>query len=159
MERKGHRGNVPSKIPPGEADLEHGSPENRCIDDDDDWRNPPEEIYVDRNGPGKGPESGDPQPAEEKTEHRAKGQDDADNAEGRADPSFKTTSVSSPEFRVEEAEIEEHLEEDQENGRSDHGFDDAGQSSVSDNRVAPHLRHRRLSGGHSRSALVPHKRE
>src|SRR5437867_5124038 len=153
MERKGHRGNVPSKIPPGEADLEEGGPENRCIDDDDDGRNSTEEIYVDRDGPGKSPESGDPQPAEEKTEHHAKGKDDGDKAEGRADSSFKTTSVSSPEFRVEEAEVKEPLEEDKENGRSDHGFDDANQGSFSDNRVAPHLRHKRFSGGHSGSSL------
>src|SRR2546422_195036 len=111
MERKGHRRNVPSKIPPGESDLKESGPENRCIDYDDDRRNSTEEIYVDRDGPGKGSESGDPQPPEEETEHRAEGKDDGDKAKGRADSSFKTTSVSSPEFRVEEAEIEEDLVE------------------------------------------------
>src|SRR5947209_13992929 len=159
MERKSHRRNVPSKIPPGESDLKESGPENRCIDYDDDRRNSTEEIYVDRDGPGKGSESGDPQPPKEETEHRAEGKDDGDKAKGRADSSFKTTSVSSPEFRVEEAEIEEELEEDEENGRSDHGFDDANQGSSSDNRLAPHIRHRRFSGGHSGSSLVPHERE
>src|SRR5947208_212472 len=121
------------------------------------WRKTPEKSDVDRDGPGKGPESGDPQPAKEETEHRAEGEDDGDKAKGRADSSFKTTSVSVPEFRVEEAEIEEDLEEDEENEPSDHGFDDANQRSLSDNRVAPHIRHRRFSGGHSGSALVPHE--
>src|SRR5881296_4184705 len=159
MEREGHRRNVPSEILPGEAGLKESGPENRCIDHDDDGRNSTEEIDVDRDGPGKGPESGDPQPAKEETKDRAEGKDDGDKAKGRANSSFKTTSVSSPEFRVEEAEIEEDLEEDEENRRSDHGFDDTNQGSSSDNRVAPHIRHRRFSGGHSGSSLVPHERE
>src|SRR3989442_14028764 len=154
MERKGHRRNVPSKIPPGESDLKESGPENRCLDYYDDWWNSTEEIYVDRDGPGKGSESGDPQPPKEETEHRAEGKDDGDKAKGRADSSLKTTSVSSPEFRVEEAEIEEELEEDEKNGRPDPGFDDANQGSSSDNRLPPHIRHRRFSGGHSGSSLV-----
>src|SRR6266571_9074443 len=157
MERKGHRCNVPSKIPSGEADLEESGPENRCIDYDDDRRNSTEEIYVDRDRPGKGPESRDPQPAKEEPEHRAKGKDDGDKAKGRADSCFKTTSVSSPEFRVEEAEAEEDLDEDEENGRSDYGFDDANQGGALDDRLAPHLRRRRFSGGHSGSSLIPHE--
>src|SRR5438093_12851969 len=129
MERKRHRRNVPSPILAGEADLEGSGSENRCIDHDDDGRNSTEEIDVDRDGPGKGPESGDPQPAKEETEDRAEGKDDGDKAKGRANSSFKTTSISSPEFRVEEAEIEEDLEEDEENRRSDHCFDDGNTGS------------------------------
>src|SRR5437899_13024779 len=110
MEREGQRRNVPSQILPGETDLEESGPENRCIDHDDDGRNSTEEIDVDRDGPGKGPESGDPQPAKEETEHRAEGKDDGDKAKGRADCSFKTTAVSSRELRGDEADTDAWLE-------------------------------------------------